>query len=615
MKKNYLLCLLAFYLFALSGQANHLRPNLLFGAKLEGAQETPPVSTPGLGVGSCMLNSTRDTMFVNLSVTGLTSAITGAHIHQGLPGVAGPVVFNLMPFLTGNRITGYLSGSDFNAATIAKFLNGEYYFNVHTTNFPNGEVRGQILLETELGFIAMMDGAQETPPVTTPAAGIGAFMLLQDMSKIKMDVVFEGLSSAVTGAHLHVAPRGVAGPVVLPLTTMVSGNRILAEGDPTAFLTALLTGNIYINIHTVNFPNGEIRGHLMLQRGLLMDAHLDGGQETPPVATNAFGVAGVKVNATLDSLQIWSLHSGLSGPITGAHFHTGAVGVAGPVAISLNNLISGNKVTGKLPLAGFPANTLQMFLEGNMYLNVHTAANPAGEIRGQVYRLAREGYTMLLSGKQETPPVTTTGSGSGLVSVDRDQTNAHFMAVWSGLSGPATAAHFHRAPIGVAGPVVLNLAPYFNNAANPTAAFGYWNSGSTPPFTLRNSVQFRTDSIYLNVHTAAFPAGEIRSQAFRGAPNLSRILSVKPSLPAIESASLFPNPSERYFTWRMNSNIPQGGVVKVTDALGRVVYQQEKKLNKGDNELRMDLGNLPKGIYQLEYSGSGLRSATRLIKL
>src|SRR5215204_4800699 len=146
MKKLYfILVAFASLFFIPESHADHLRDHLLFSAKLEGAQETPPVTTSATGVASLVLNRTRDTIFVNVSVAGLSGAITGAHIHEGLPGVAGPIVVNLMPFLSGNKIMGIITGADLTQTTIAKYLNGQYYVNVHTAANPNGEIRGQIL--------------------------------------------------------------------------------------------------------------------------------------------------------------------------------------------------------------------------------------------------------------------------------------------------------------------------------------------------------------------------------------------------------------------------------------------------------------------------------------
>ena len=84
------------------------------------------------------------------------------------------------------------------------------------------------------------------------------------------------------------------------------------------------------------------------------------------------------------------------------------------------------------------------------------------------------------------------------------------MSVWDGLSGPATMGHFHTGLASQSRPVVFSLVPFFDNATTPTAAYGYWKNDNAAPFTARHSLQFWCDSVYLNLHTAANPSGEIR---------------------------------------------------------------------------------------------------------
>jgi hypothetical protein len=616
MKKLYgLFCLLLQLALALPGNGQGvLRDHLLFSAKLEGSQEVPAVATSATGVGSAVLNGTRDTLFVNISVTGLSGPITVAHIHEGAVGVAGPIVVHLTPFIHGNHISGYVTGADLTQATLAKYLRGQYYFNVHTSANPNGEIRGQILLESDQGFLSVITGGQETPPVTTTANGSGFYMLSHDKTKLKFMVIFEGLSGVPTAAHFHTGAAGVAGPIVSTLTTFISGNTIFGEVDPTSFLPQLLTNGVYINIHTAANLNGEIRGQLLMRQGLVFDANLTGAQEVPPVTTTARGAAGIRLNPTLDSVEFMIHVTGLSGPITVAHFHIGAVGVAGPIVIHLTPFIGGNRIGGKLSLAGLPATTISQFLKGEMYLNVHTSANPNGEIRGQVWRLAREGYTFAMNGKQETPALNVPGTGGGFVSLDRDQTNAHFMMAWSNLSGPVTAGHFHLGKMGVAGPIIFSLMPYFNNATNATSAAGYWNAVSTPAFTSRNAVQFRSDSLYVNIHTSANPGGEIRGQVFRGAKNLSRILSIKQDAPIPTVLAAYPNPSNQIFYVKAEADFGQTGMLKVSDLLGRTILEYEVTLNKGFNNLEIDLGQAGSGVYQLEFTSEHNRLVSRLVK-
>ena len=114
-----------------------------------------------------------------------------------------------------------------------------------------------------------------------------------------------------------------------------------------------------------------------------------------------------------------------------------------------------------------------------------------------------------LSGKAEVPPNTSMGSGDVLATLDTGSKKLTYTMTYMGLSGPATAAHFH-------GP------------ASPSANAGVVIPiGTNPPTPATNTVTLTDAQIkdleagqwYANVHTAANPGGEIRGQMTRsGSP-------------------------------------------------------------------------------------------------
>ncbi len=112
-----------------------------------------------------------------------------------------------------------------------------------------------------------------------------------------------------------------------------------------------------------------------------MKATLDGASEVPPVTTAGKGTADVDFDPATKKLS-WKLtHSGLSGPATAAHFHgPGEPGKNAGVAVAIPNAAS-SPVEGSATLTDAQAADLAA---GKYYVNVHTAANPGGEIRGQV---------------------------------------------------------------------------------------------------------------------------------------------------------------------------------------------------------------------------------------
>jgi hypothetical protein len=112
----------------------------LFLARLNAAQEVPANNSAATGFGTVALNAAETQITVNMSFSDLSSAQTAAHIHGAAHvGVNAPVLFNLG--------TGAITNATFavTPAQVAQLKAGLFYFNIHTANFPGGEIRGQIL--------------------------------------------------------------------------------------------------------------------------------------------------------------------------------------------------------------------------------------------------------------------------------------------------------------------------------------------------------------------------------------------------------------------------------------------------------------------------------------
>jgi Cu/Zn superoxide dismutase len=594
-------------------KADHLTAKFLFAARLNGTQEVPALTNNGLGVATFTLNSTADTMCVTMTVNALSGPITGVHIHEGKAGVSGPVIVNLVPFLSGNSLQATIAGSSLGGLSLVKLFSGDYYINVHTAANAGGEVRGQILAEQDQGFAVRLSGTNEVPAVTTNAKGLAFFMLSQHTRKLSFYVVLDSLNGTITGAHLHRNVAGANGPVIQDLMPFLSGNVISGSVDPSAYLSSLLADSLYINVHTAVNPSGSIRGQLRVQPYLFFDARMNGAQEVPAVPTSAVGLGIFMVNYALDSLWYDVQMSGLSGAVSASHIHRAAAGVSGPVVVPFPAAsIVGNTITGSTPLpsGGFVDSLKRSLLDGSFYINAHTAANPPGEIRGQIYRTLREGYTFSITGDQEVPAVSTAAYGSGMVSIDRDQTNAHFMIVATSIS--PTAAHFHQAVAGVSGPVIFDLASFMNNGG----IYGYWyDTLSTSPFSAAISNKFRKDSVYVNYHTAVNASGEIRGQAQRSlCVNLPKATAVETVGRELVSLAVYPNPASDVVSIGLQSSRPIRARLQLIDITGRTIREIPETLYTGSQTVRLPLGAIHAGLYYVVFSTEEGRLVRKVLK-
>lgn len=568
--------------------AANMRAHLLFSATMDGAQQVPAVPTTAQGVGGLTLSPGRDTLCVNVSWTGLSSPLIGLHIHQGVAGTNGPVLVDLMPFVTGDRVLATITGASITPALIAMHLRGELYLNLHTNNNPDGEIRGQILIETDHAFVADLNGAQQVPPVMTTAFGLGTFQLARHRGTLSFNAVFDGLSGPITAAHLHLGFPGTSGAIVQDLGAFITGNRISGSVDPTAYLAGLQDGAIYLNVHTSANPDGEIRGQLVMPMGIPFDASLDGEQQVPVVNTDAVGAVSLIATYDMDSLWYDVVVNGLSGPITFAHLHSAPAGSNGSVAMDIAAGINGNRVRGWF--TGLTAVNARKLLQGTLYVNLHTDANVTGEVRGQVYRYIREGYTIALDGGQEVPPVSTTGVGAGIVSVDRAETNAHVMFVVT--PDMVQAAHFHEGVAGTSGPVVFDMTDLIllNNAVST-----YWKSTDAVPFTTLNADQLLSNSLYLNVHTIDLPDGEVRGQVWRGAVCSEIENGMVELAPSYEQLNVWPVPVHDVLMLSVPNNMAKGSLFEAFDARGALVLSE--RIVGNAMVLPVNVEQLPAGLF------------------
>jgi hypothetical protein len=123
----------------------------------------------------------------------------------------------------------------------------------------------------------------------------------------------------------------------------------------------------------------------------------------PPATVGATGVASVVLTSNDALVDFTVSAAGLSGTVTGAHIHTGEVGMTGPVALDLMGGSTVNSdgifvASGSLPIS---AGLVTEMREGNTYINLHTDLNPTGEIRGQI--ATGTSFTGSIDSAQEVP--------------------------------------------------------------------------------------------------------------------------------------------------------------------------------------------------------------------
>jgi hypothetical protein len=234
--------------------------------------------------------------------------------------------------------------------------------------------------------------------------------------------------------------------------------------------------------------------------GTAFNITMTGNVESPagdPVAT---GTATVRLRAGQGQVCYKVAADNLGGPAVAMHIHKGDTGTAGPVVIPLATPNADGKAAG---CAGVSRALVGQILAspGGYYLNVHTAAFPAGAIRGQLTGTAAAdaGTVIALDLKGTSEP---NASGSAVLRFLSGQVCYRLVA--KNVTLPTAAAHIHKGAASVNGPVVV---PFTAPGADGTST-----GCATADAALLSDILANRAGYYVNVHTKEHPAGAIRSQ-------------------------------------------------------------------------------------------------------
>jgi Cu/Zn superoxide dismutase len=241
---------------------------------------------------------------------------------------------------------------------------------------------------TRVQIAAAMIAGDETPApkgeVTSARGTFAGTLTKSDAGTVlNWQLSFGSLTGDAIAAHIHIAARGVSGPVVVPLCSPCTTGATGTANINATVLDAIENDRAYVNVHTKTNPAGEIRGQV--SSGTTLKTSLAASQERPKPKGNvrrargAFTVTITKQGSA--GVLAWRLtFSRLTGKAVAAHIHSAARGKPGPVIVPLCAPCK----SGARGRATVNASVLTALQSGRTYVNVHTAKNAAGEIRGQL---------------------------------------------------------------------------------------------------------------------------------------------------------------------------------------------------------------------------------------
>ncbi len=233
------------------------------------------------------------------------------------------------------------------------------------------------------------DAVEGAPLETGFSAQINYGILTEGAHTIGVEITAEGCDPMIIDRSVRVVKLGgkefVTGLDLSGASVSVEGNRIVISGatvsDEAGSVEDTFTLEFGAESQSLNIVGSSVSGGTAVTA---YTANLTGDQEVPPVNIGAAGAGSAKLNPD-GSVTFFVEARGLSGPPTAAHIHMASAGNNGMIIVDLGDPITTEEPfmwTGTSdPLTEDQVDALR---NGGLYFNVHTDANPPGEIRGQI---------------------------------------------------------------------------------------------------------------------------------------------------------------------------------------------------------------------------------------
>lgn len=436
-------------------------------------------------------------------------------------------------------------------------------------------------------FRLNMSPQNEVPTVTgLDATGFGTVWLhvLRDSSgritsgTVDFNVRYQFPGEVTfTGLHIHRGNAGANGPVLID-SRITAGNPVvdasgrgaitrsaeIAPDSPNVAVLSEIINNpdgFYLNLHSTANPGGAVRAQLARTERRVFGVPMLPENEVPVVNSEARGIAFVTVlsgftpNGALSSAEVtFDLnYTGFAEgtQFTGMHIHTGRAGANGPVTIDTGltraqNILAGQNGAGSLryvvDVNMANQNSVNTILgiwgdPGTAYLNLHTVANPGGEIRGQLRGTEAIRLNTFMLPSNEVPPITSLDASAAaqfaaaqfevnLLRRPNGEADAALAVFNVNYRFPAaevtfTGLHIHTGAAGANGPVTIDSGIRAGSlVVSPNGSGNIYRTTlcSTPPqLNSLNAILANPANQYLNLHTTANPGGAVRAQL--AAPN------------------------------------------------------------------------------------------------
>ena len=330
--------------------------------------------TGSFGSGFAVSTLSADATQLSFDIRHDVAGVTGGGVYQGAVGVSGPGVFSFSDATSPVSEIWNVDTTD-----IKLLFQSDLYVESYSTAYPTGAIRGQLVREaSRFVFSVTSDEANGGGGTGSTASGFAVCELNADLDILTIHIEHDVLGA--TTADIQLGGIGVEGPVVFSLGSATSP--IVAVWNLTAAdVDDLLAGDLYLNIRSGSFANGEIRGQID-QAPIEVVVPLDESQVNNCMGSGSLssGVTTATLKAEGMAMTFYTTHDVAN--VTAAHIHIGDTCEPGSIVKVFPMPFS--------PVSGIwyvDADTASIYMRGQMFSILHSVPFPSGEIRGQLVDL------------------------------------------------------------------------------------------------------------------------------------------------------------------------------------------------------------------------------------
>ena len=508
-----------------------------FATNLYGSNEVPSVSSLGTGALLVELVSPSQIVvtgsFQNLEGAFDATLGGGANLHLGLVGRTGNVTINLNPTVNVDLKSGVFTAENntFTISTNQLIALGErkIYANVYSTKYPTGEIRGQFVpVEASNVFRSFLSPTQTVP--TTSGSGDGIILaesysdtlLILSGGFTNMSSPFIANSTSRPG--IYTGMSGELGNFSFPVNLSALNNTDAnIEATNNVFLMnaqqarALFGRGMYVNIGSLDFLTGELRGQLLPESQVYRTGMLSGILTVPPANTLATG--NLQAELMNNQLTISGTYNNLIGelttsPVVGIGFAGSVMDTLFTLTPSEGNTTNSRRIQADNNTFSLTDEQVALLLTRQLHITIPSDDFPKGELRTQLLPEANAYYVATLSGSSQPHPVVSTGSGQAIMEVR--STTASLSGSFNNLREATVTANLHNGIAGRIGDVIMLLKTQLANDSINNIFLADSNT-----ITLTNEMVSKLSSReeYINITTPQFPNGAIRGQLLPFANN------------------------------------------------------------------------------------------------